>query len=231
MSLPNYLYQFIHIYYRYFSLCYCAQAKHQVVERIAKKEEDLRLAEEEAGVPGVDGANKRNKVDMLIQEAQNLADLKRQVETELKEVLVPYKQLEREISSVKKSQSAAKHQLQRAQKELEETRGKIMAMADSAESEEARCTEMLKAAEESLALAREKVDTLKQERTKWLRSYEEMEPHVRDATARVDSHTKQLKAVQYTLQSLQSSDGKDLMALLGPRVANVANLVRLKMSI
>jgi chromosome segregation ATPase len=202
------------------------KAKHQIVERIAKKEEDLRIAEEEVGAPGADGANKRNKVDTLIHEAQHQAEMKRQLEAELKAVLAPYKQLEREISTVKKSQSAAKSQLQRAQRELEEARSQIMAMADSAQSEEARCTSLLKDAEEALALARGKADTLTQEQSKWYRSYEEIEPHIRSATARVESHTRQLQSVQSKLRSLQSSDGNDLMALLGPRVKTVANLVR-----
>ena len=195
-------------------------------ERITKKEEELRRAEEEAGAPGADGANKRNRVDTLLLEAQNQAEMKRGLEEELKAALLPYKQLEREISSTTKSQNAARNQLRRAQTNLEETRAQIMAMADSAESEEARCTAMLKQAEEELAEARNKVDTLKQEQTNWLRTFEEIEPHVRHAKSRVDSHSKQMQGVQNTLRSLQSSNGQDMLALLGSRVANVANLVR-----
>ena len=84
-------------------------------ERITKKEEELRRAEEEAGAPGADGANKRNRVDTLLLEAQNQAEMKRGLEEELKAALLPYKQLEREISSTTKSQNAARNQLRRAQ--------------------------------------------------------------------------------------------------------------------
>lgn len=165
-------------------------------------------------------------MDTLLLEAQNQAEMKRGLEEELKAALGPYKQLEREISSTTKSQNAARNQLRRAQTNLEDARAQIMAMADSAESEEARCTAMLKQAEEELAEARNKVDTLKQEQTNWLRTYEELEPHVRHTKSRVDSHSKQIQGVQNTLRSLQSSNGQDMLALLGSRVANVANMVR-----
>ena len=202
------------------------QAKQQVVERITKKEEELRHAEEEVGAPGADGANKRSKVDTLLMEAQDQAEMKRGLEEELKAALIPYKQIEREISSVTKSQNAARNQVRRAQTNLEEARAQIMAMANSAESEEARCTAMLKQTEEELAEARNKVDTLKQEQSNWLRTYEEIEPHARHCRSRVDSQSKQINGVKNTLQSLQSSNGQDMLALLGPRVAMVTNLVR-----
>jgi chromosome segregation ATPase len=186
----------------------------------------LRQAEEEAGSPDADGANKRSRVDTLLLEAQNQAEMKRGLEEELKAALIPYKQIERELSSVTKSQNAARSQVRRAQANLEEARAQIMAMANSAESEEARCTAMLKQAEEELAAARNKVDTLKQEQSNWLRSYEEIEPHVRHITSQVESKKKQIQGVQHQLRSLQSSNGQDMLALLGSRVGTVANLVR-----
>ena len=201
------------------------QAKQLIVERITKKEEEYRLAEE-ANTPGADGDNKRSKLDNLMSEAQNQAEMKRGLEDELKVALVPYKQLEREISSATKSQNAARNQLKRAQTNLEETRAQIMAQANSAESEEARLTQMLKGAEEELAEARNQVDTLKQEQTNWLRTYEEIEPHVRHSRSQVDSQKRQIQGVQHTLRSLQSSTGQDMIALLGSRVSTVVNLVR-----
>jgi uncharacterized phage infection (PIP) family protein YhgE len=164
-------------------------------------------------------------VDALLLEAQNQAEMKRGLEEELKAAVLPYKQIEREISSVVKSQNAARNQIRKAQTNLEEARAQIMAMADSAESEEARCTAMLKQAEEELVDARSKVDALKQEQTNWLRSYEEIEPHVRHITSKVESQKRQIQGVQNTLRSLQSSNGQDMFALLGSRVATVANLV------
>jgi chromosome segregation ATPase len=205
-------------------VCQLNQTKELLAERIMKKDEDLRRAEEEAGTAGEDG-EKRKRFDALVQEAKDQAEMKRNVEEELKAAMGPYRQLDREIESVRKSKKAAENMLHRSQKTLEETRAKILAMADSAESEEARCTAQLKKSEEEMAEARSKVDELKQEQTNWFRAYEEIEPHVRDATSKVASHTKQLEAVQYKLQTLQSSDGQDLLALLGPRVATVANIV------
>jgi DNA repair exonuclease SbcCD ATPase subunit len=194
-------------------------------EKARQKEEELRQAEEAAGTPGNDGESKRNRVDQLLQEAQSQAQLKRGLEEELKEAMVPYKNAERNLGAVKKKQSSAAKQLKAAKQRLQEARDQIMSNADSAESEEARRTALLKKSEETLASARAKVDELKQDQSKWLRSYEEIEPHVRDSTSKVDRLKKQLQGVQHTLRSLQSSSGRDSLALLGPRVATVAQMV------
>ena len=164
-------------------------------------------------------------MDQLLEEAQSQAQLKRELEEELKEATGPYKEVERKLSHVKKTQNAASSQLKKAKQSLQEARDQIMAKADSAESEEARRTALLKKSEEELAASRERVDGLKQDQSKWLRSYEEIEPHVHDAKSKVEQLNKQLQGVQHTLRSLQSSSGRDSLALLGPRVAAVAQLV------
>ena len=185
----------------------------------------MRNAEEEAGAPDADNANKRSRVDTLCLEAHNQGEKKREIEEELKAALIPYKQIEREVSSATKAQNAARKQVERANVTLEEARAQILAIAGSAGSEEARCLAILKEAEEELSEARNKVDTLKQEQSNWLRAYEEIEPHVKHSTSRMNSQKRQIEGVQHTLRSLQSSNGQDMMALLGPRVATVANLV------
>lgn len=191
-------------------------------EKARKKQEELRQAEDEvAGSTGNDGEKKRNRVHHLLEEAQSQAQLKRELEELLKGALVPYKLVERKLDGLKKQQNSASTQHKAAKKRLQEVRDQIMANADSAESDEARRTAMLKASEEDLYAARAKVDELKHGQSKWLRSYEEIEPHVRDATSKVEKLMKQLQGVQHTLRSLQSSSG-DSLALLGPRVAMVA---------
>lgn len=169
-------------------------------------------------------------MDQLLEEAQSQAQLKRELEEELKEAMGPYKEVERKLSHVKKSQSSASTQLNKAKQSLQEARDQIMANADSAESEEARRTALLKKSEEELAAAREKVDGLKQDQSNWLRSYEEIEPHVRDAKSKVDHFNRQLQGVQQKLRSLRSSSGRDSLALLGPRVAAVTQLVCFRLS-
>jgi chromosome segregation ATPase len=196
-----------------------------VAERISKREEDLRLAEELASTPGEDCANKRKKVDILLEEAQTQAQHKRKLEEELKQAMQPYKQIERELSGILKSQTAASTQLKRAKLSLQDAREQIIANASSAETEEARRTALLKQTEESLSAAQGRVDELKQEMAKWHRAYEEIEPHVLDAKGKVDSLDKRLNGVQHTLTSLQASTGQDILAILGPRVAKVASLV------
>lgn len=162
----------------------------------------------------------------MLQEAQNQANHKHQIEEQIKVAQGPIRQMDREIASVQKSYTAAKKQLRTAQTTLEQTRAQILALTNSAESEEVRLTTLLQQQEEALAEARSQVDTLKQKKSTWLRKFEEIEPHLREATSSVEQHKKQLHAVRSTLQSLQNSDtASNVLTLLGPRVAAVTNMV------
>jgi structural maintenance of chromosomes protein 6 len=205
------------------------QAREQVAERLAKKEEELQLAEEQVkggGTNGPEGASKRSQVDALLQEAQEQGRMKRSLEGELQQALQPWKQLEHDLRGIRKSQQAATTQLQRCKAALQQARDDVLQRADSQQSDEARRTAQLKQYEEELAAAQTQVDALKQTLAQWLRQYEEVEPHVRDAQAQVETTQRQVRGVQQTLRSLQQqTGGGDTLALLGPRVAKVASLV------
>jgi chromosome segregation ATPase len=192
--------------------------------KAAKRQKELAEAEA-ASTQNGDTEDKREKIDELLAECQNQLALKRDLEEELKAAYLPYKNAERQLAQLKKRQNAAAKMLATAKQRLQAARDEIMANADSAESEEARRTESLRRTEEDLAAARQETASLKQEMSNWLRKYEELEPHVLDATSKCDSLKQKLHGVESTIDRLNSSAG-DSLEILGPRVAKVAKLVR-----
>ena len=200
------------------------QAKEKFEAKAHKCLEDLTQAEASLSSPEEEEESNRAKIDTLILEAREQMDLKNELETELKAAHAPLKQLDREISQLKRQQKVATDELKASQRRLQQARDQIIANADSAQSEEARRTALLRNTEEALAEARSKVDALKQETTQHYRAYEELEPSVVEATNKISSLKNQLSGVQNTLRTLSSSSG-DSLAIAGPRVSRVAQLV------
>lgn len=184
----------------------------------------LTQAEASLSSPEEEEKSNREKIDALLKEAQEQMDLKTELEKQLKTEHTPLKQLDREISQLKKQQKYAAKELDAAKQRLQAARDQIIANADSAESEEARRTALLKKTEEELAEARGKVDSLKQEISKHYRAYEELEPSVHEAQSKINGLKGQLSGVQNTLRTLSSSTG-DSLAILGHRVSKVVQLV------
>ena len=188
-------------------------------EKAAKKQQELTQAEEAANQPSQDEGAQKERMDRLVEEAQQQTALKIELEGQLKQAQIPQKALKRQLEQLHRRKKAAEKSHAAARQRLQEARDQILAQAGSAESEEARRTALLKEAEEELAVARSKVDELKQAVSTSLQSYEELEPHVHDAKAQVQQVEKQLHAVEVTIDSLNQSG--DEFAMLGPRVKTV----------
>lgn len=185
------------------------------------------MAEEEVGSPGDEETKRQSKVDTLLAEVHSEKEVKKELDEELKLATAPYKESERKLAMAKRAKSEVAGQLKKAERELQNAHDQIAANAESAESEEFRLKSALKQTEEECAAARSNTDELKENQSQWLRSYEEIAPHVQDAKSKVEDLKHQLRGVRNTVASLQSSTGQDSLALLGPRVAKLADLVRI----
>lgn len=190
-----------------------------------KKQVELSQAEESANDPAEDETAKRDHMNELVTEAREQTDLKRNLEAELKKAILPYKTLERQLNNLGRQQQSANAELAASKMRLQELRDTIMANSGSAESEEARRTELLRETEIELEQARTEVNELRQATSVALRSYEELEPHVAEARSKVQSAERQVQAVQNTIRELESSSN-DSLAILGPRVSQVHKMVR-----
>lgn len=175
--------------------------------------------------PDNDADRKRSLFENLMAGIQQQAERKNELAEELKLAMAPYKETERKLSNAKRTKKDMVAKVLEAKQKLKAACDEIAANAESAESDEARFTALLRDAEEELAVVRANVDPLKQAQAEWLRSYEELEPHVREAKSKADEVKGKRQRVQNTLGSLQASSGNDSLTLLGPRVAALAKAV------
>jgi chromosome segregation ATPase len=192
--------------------------------KAAKKEVELTQAEEDAASPDETGATKSNLIKRLFAESQEQQELKRELELQIKDVVVPYKATERNLEQVQRHHRDAQRALAVAKKRLQEARDQILQLAGSKESEAANRAVRLQEAEQQLDDAKSKSDELRQKVSTELRAYEAKEPHVADAKANVDRVQRQLGGVERTIRELQKSSDNSI-AIFGERVPRVAAMI------
>jgi chromosome segregation ATPase len=193
-------------------------------EKAAKAAQNLAEAEQAANDPDDEEAARRNEMEELVKEAQHQVELKCTLETQLRELLAPQKKLERDQHALQKRRKGGGRRLTLAKRRLQEARDKIIENSGSIESEEAKRMASLKETEEELTTCKEKSNETRQAVSASLRAYEELEPHVQDARAKVQNIKNQLGGVQRSIQSLESSSG-DSLGVFGPRVKKVYQMV------
>lgn len=189
-----------------------------------KKMEELTQAEEAANSPDDEQKAKQDRVDDLINEAQDQSSRKHDLEVELKRAQEPQRALQRKLKNLKKETASAALNLEAAKQTLEKKRQEIEERAGSAESEEAQRIQRLQEAESRLASTQEARSQLKQDVNDTRLAYEEMEPAVEQARHESESAARQLKGVQGKIRDFQSSNSNSL-AVFGQKCSEVKKLV------
>ena len=193
-------------------------------QKAAQKQEELTQAEEAANQPDDEVRAKEARIAELVAEAEEQAASKMEMEHELKEKLGPQRKKENQLKQVLKQKEATKKELAAARRRLQAVRDEILEQAGSAESEQARRAKELKDAEEQLAQAQTRADSLKEAVSVAFRQFEELEPHVKEARDKARQYKGRLEAAKNALRSLEQTG--DEFALLGPRVKKVYSAVR-----
>lgn len=166
-------------------------------------------------------AKRRQVMDDLIQEVQLQTVNKQQLESQFKKEVVPVKQLEKERQLLRNVQEEIKQQLCRSKDRLNDMRVQISARGGS---EEAQRLQTLNVAEMELQQLKLENPEMKQAVSTSLRAYEELTPHVRDASMKVDSIQRQLGGVASRIRDLEVSSA-DSLTVLGPNVKKVYDMV------
>lgn len=188
-----------------------------------KKQEELSQLEQLASQPDEEHQRKTDQINELIQEGQEQANLKRELEGQLKKAQEPIKQLKHQLKALNNQKKSEAKKLIAAQKRLDEARQQFMEQAGSKESEAARRAETLAQCEANLTECREKVDELKQAVHECYRGYEELEPEVKAAKERSTHAERKLADVKNTIENLQQKG--DEFAMLGRNVKAVYTMV------
>jgi len=193
-------------------------------KKIAEKQEELDEAEKAVSDPGEKEQALQAKIDELTAEANQQSQAKRALVDELKEESQPLKEVDRQLSQLKRQHQTASRNLAAAQKRLEEARAEMFKQAGSAQSKQAQMTAKLAKLEQEFNERHDKTNELRETVSAKLRSYEEIEPQVKDAESKVQNAMRRLDGAKTAVRNLQEES--DEFALLGPRVRRVYNMVR-----
>jgi chromosome segregation ATPase len=196
-----------------------------ILEKREKRSQDLAKAEELANVTEDEETSLRDQMTRLTEEAQEAAAAKRGIEAELKEVMAPAKSREREAASIRREVITATKRLKRAQKDLQAVRDQITKTAGNAESEEARRVEKLEKAEAELARKKDGIEVQKEAINEYLKKYEDIKPHVDQASENTQSISGQINAVNHKLRDLQSTSGGNSFTVFGQKCDVMHDLV------
>lgn len=189
-----------------------------------KKKEELEELKSTLQSPEDEKAEAEQRISELTKEALAQQEIQSSLILERKEKKKPYDDVKKQLNEIMKKKSRAQMALEKAKNELQRVRDEILAKAGSAESEEARRTSQLQNFEEALEAARSKVDELQEAQSKWLREYEEIEPHVRQAQQAVEGLRSRSSAIKSKISALSRS-GSNSMAVFGPSVGKLVDLV------
>mmetsp|Transcript_29485 Transcript_29485/g.33811 ORF Transcript_29485/g.33811 Transcript_29485/m.33811 type:complete len:1212 (-) Transcript_29485:207-3842(-) len=204
------------------------QTKMQKLEKFEakakKKKQELTQAEiasQEADNPNDD---RRNRLEELSMEAEEMTIRKRELEQDLKRSEEPKRALIRQLKALQKDEEKANRGLLEANQRLQSKRDEIVAKAGSAESEQAQRNERLKGAEERYTERKIRHTELKQTTTEMLHSYEKVEPEVQGARQNISQLEHHMKGITSRIKSMESSSGNSL-DVFGAKCNKVKQLV------
>jgi chromosome segregation ATPase len=194
------------------------------IQRAEKKKQELTQAE--AASQEMDDPNdeRRNRLEALTKEADEMSVRKRDLEQQLKRATEPQKALARQFKLLKKEEERANRSLLEANQRLQARRDEIIAKAGSAKSDQSRRNQMLQSAEKKVAEEKNRHDELKQAVTDSFNAYERVEPEVIGARQNVSQLRNQLKGIEGKIRSMESSSGNSL-DIFGPRCAKLKQMV------
>lgn len=201
-----------------------AEAVAKYEAKVKQREEEIAECEKEFSQESTtdEETKRRQLMEELVREAQVQTEKKGQLEVQYRQQIIPVKQLEKERQLLRKDRKDIEQQLVRAQHRLNEMRKQISARGGS---EEAERLKSLSDAEMELHQLKKENPEIKQSVSTSLRAYEELTPHVRDASGKVDSIQRQLGGVAGRIRDLEASSA-DSLSMLGPNVKKVYEMIQ-----
>lgn len=158
-------------------------------------------------------------MDELTEEARLAAEAKRKLEQDLKIAENPIKAKERDVKILRTEMKTSQKKLTAARRRLDQARKDILESQGNAAEEERARTRKIAEIEADLARAKDRVGPLKEEITKFLHDYEDLEEPKKNAAEARSGTERQLYAVQQKIRSLQSEavGGNNSLAMFGPK--------------
>eukprot|EP00535_Pseudo-nitzschia_heimii_P003888 CAMPEP_0197177072 /NCGR_PEP_ID=MMETSP1423-20130617/2806_1 /TAXON_ID=476441 /ORGANISM="Pseudo-nitzschia heimii, Strain UNC1101" /LENGTH=1222 /DNA_ID=CAMNT_0042626559 /DNA_START=130 /DNA_END=3798 /DNA_ORIENTATION=+ len=193
-------------------------------EKAEKKKQELTQAEAASQELEDPNDERRNRLEALAKEADEMSNRKRDLEQELKRATEPQKALARQFKLLKQEEERVNRSLVEANKRLQARRDEIIAKAGSAESDQARRNQKLQEAEKKLAEEKNRHNELKQAVTDAYNAYEAVEAEIPSTRHNVSQLKNQVQGIEGKIRSMESSSGNALH-IFGPRCAKVKQMV------
>lgn len=197
-------------------------------EAVAKCEAKVKQLEEEIaafayGQESTMGeeANLRQKTEELTRALELQTKHKQRLESQFKQQMVPVKQQEKEKQMLRKDRKETKQQLVRSQERIHEMSKEIGAKSGPGEAELVKA--LNDAAKQLRHLEEENLENKQAVSNSW-RAYEELTPHVRDASVKVNCIQGQLGDVTRRIRELDTPSA-DSLSILGPNAKKVHEMV------
>jgi chromosome segregation ATPase len=195
------------------------QKAQKYAKALEKRRAEFTTAEQSINVTDDQEMEVNRQLKELTEETTTSANDKMQLENDLKAAMAPVKSkererglLSRELAQEKKKHVSAVRRLEQARRQILESQGNV------AEEERVR-TRRIAQTENDLARARDQVEPLKEEVTKHLRNYQDIEPAVQQAKETMDGTERQLAGVQQKMNAMQqeSRDGMAALVVFGSK--------------
>jgi len=192
--------------------------------KIEKRQQDLTESTGGLEVIAAKESQLKEELDQLALEAEEATRTKQELESQIRQHLAPMRLQKEQLSSVKREVVTAERRLASARKYLQEFRDQIVQKYGSAQSEEARRTARLQEAEVELANHKSSLVERKRQLQVYHNEYEEMEPHLKQATKDLNAAKNQLLTVMKRVSDLKASEGSSI-AIFGQKCVAVLQKV------
>jgi chromosome segregation ATPase len=147
-------------------------------KNLEKRQGELAEAEKTVNVTDDEEAAANERLKELSEEGEEAAELKMQLERELKLLQQPLKKKEQDVKVIQKEVASAQKRLKSAQNRLERARQEVLDSMGNAAEEERQRTRKIAQLERDIADGRPKLDPLKERITEALNRYNELQAEV-----------------------------------------------------
>lgn len=158
-------------------------------KNLEKRRAELEEAEKTVNVTDDEEAAANDRLKELSEEGEEAAEMKMQLERELKLLQQPLKKKEQDVKVIQKEVASAQKRLKNAQNRLERARQEVLDSMGNAAEEERQRTRKIAQLERDIADGRPRLDPLKERITETLNRYNELQPEV-DAKASLKDATQ-----------------------------------------
>ena len=199
--------------------------KEQIELKLERRNKEILKLESELNAPDSEKEVAEEKLKQLTDEAMQAAELKQQLDSELRAVMLPIKQNKQELARTKHEMQDAKVEVSRAMKRLQNAREQFLNRAGNAKNEIKKCTEDIASYEAQISEANQKFQTEKRLSSQYLEDFEGLTSQHEYAQSETQATTAQFQRCVNRVHELESSNSGSNGSIFGAKSAALLSRV------